>query len=103
MSTSPAGTTCTHGHVAPSASILNLPDSQAGLGRHRCAVCAYRQGLVDGSENKDLGGHATSTCAHGHVAPSGIISGLDASQAGVGRHKCVICAYSAGYAAGALE
>ena len=35
-------------------------------------------------------------CSHGSVAPIDMLEQLPASQAGAGRHKCVICAYQRG-------
>jgi len=41
-------TKCQHEHSAPMELIKSLPVTQAGIARHRCAVCAYEQGLLDG-------------------------------------------------------
>ena len=35
-------------------------------------------------------------CEHQQVAPDQVISNLQDSQAGAGRHKCVVCAYNKG-------
>ncbi len=47
---------CKHDRSAPKEVVRNLPLSQAGEGRHKCAVCAYavgyQQGLVKGREQK---------------------------------------------------
>jgi hypothetical protein len=40
--------TCKHGNVAPQDILDKLPDSQAGTGRHKCAICAYEKGLKEG-------------------------------------------------------
>lgn len=40
--------TCKHGSTAPEYVIRELPESQAGTGRHKCAICAFQNGLVDG-------------------------------------------------------
>ena len=64
----------------------NLPESQAGAGRHKCAGCAYEQGYDDGFE-----GHASHLDAEA----------LDDSQAGTGRHKDAQEAYNLGYRNGA--
>ena len=37
--------TCERKQSAPVATITALPDSQAGHGRHKCAICAYRLGF----------------------------------------------------------
>jgi len=35
-------------------------------------------------------------CEHGSAAPTEVLQGLPESQAGAGRHKCVICAFQRG-------
>ncbi len=75
---------CNKGHR--NAPILeSLPDSQSGIGRHKCAGCAYEQGVIDGLNNalKRLDCNT-----------------LNDSQAGSGRHKDVFEAYELGYAKG---
>ncbi len=62
-----------------------LPDSQAGLGRHRCAGCAYQQGYDHAFEGQ---GRRLD------------IDSLNDSQAGAGRHKDVYAAYDLGYSHG---
>jgi hypothetical protein len=46
-------------------------------------------------------------CEHGSAAPTVVLEGLPASQAGAARHKCVVCAFQRGQqgaiAAGAVE
>jgi hypothetical protein len=41
---------CKHENAAPKELLEKLPHSQAGEGRHRCAVCAYAEGLRAGRE-----------------------------------------------------
>lgn len=41
-------TKCAHGHNAPIALLKDLPITQAGIARHKCAVCAYEKGYLDG-------------------------------------------------------
>lgn len=36
--------TCPHGNIAPITLLDSLQESQAGEGRHKCAVCAYEDG-----------------------------------------------------------
>jgi hypothetical protein len=60
----------------------NLPDSQAGEGRHKCAGCAYTLGYDD---------------ALGRRIPDLDADALNDSQAGTGRHKDVQAAYDLGY------
>jgi len=83
---------CQHGHSAPAAILRELPDSQAGLGRHKCAACAYSLGVVG---NEDTSG-PWSECQHDQRAPEAMMARLPDSQAGAGRHKCPVCAYAQG-------
>ncbi len=39
---------CAHEKSAPREMLEELPQSQAGTGRHKCAVCAYNAGFQDG-------------------------------------------------------
>ena len=39
---------CNHGSQAPRQLLDDLPESQAGTGRHKCAVCAYEAGIQEG-------------------------------------------------------
>jgi hypothetical protein len=59
-----------------------LPESQAGEGRHRCAGCAYVQGY-----NHGINGHLRKLNE----------DLLKYSQAGTGRHKDVQAAYDLGF------
>jgi len=43
---------------------------------------------------------ATERCEHGKSAPPEMYDQLHDSQAGTGRHKCVVCAYQSGYERG---
>ena len=93
---------CNHGHTAPRAVLGELPESQAAPGRHACAICAYvlgqEQALRPGT---DPG--VAETCKHGQGAPKAVISELPESQAGTGRHRCVVCAYAVGLTAGLAD
>ena len=87
---------CPHGSSMPDELIQGLGDSQARLGRHRCAVCAYASGVAY------TGGQAEmERCGHGNIAPVGIFSDLPVYQGYPARHKCVICAFVEGVAQGA--
>jgi hypothetical protein len=44
--------TCKHGRQAPRGVLDDLPDSQAGTGRHKCAVCAYEAGIQEGIQRE---------------------------------------------------
>ncbi len=63
----------------------DLPESQGGEGRHKCAGCAYEKGYDDAFENR---------------AKSFDPNSLNDSQAGTGRHKDVEAAYDLGYRTG---
>jgi len=39
---------CKHGKQAPKDLLEDLPISQAGTGRHKCAQCAYEAGIQEG-------------------------------------------------------
>lgn len=41
-------TKCQHDRLAPMELIKGLPVTQAGIARHRCAICAYEAGLLAG-------------------------------------------------------
>src|ERR1044072_985113 len=85
---------CNHGKLAPRAMLKALRESQAGYGRHKCAVCAYQQGLLfDNTVNPSQG---LDYCNHGNSAPISILIKLPDAQSGTGRHKCVICAFRHG-------
>ena len=46
---------CNHGNSAPADVLANLPESQAGLGHHKCAICAYHEGFDADVENERRG------------------------------------------------
>jgi len=60
-----------------------LPDDQGGLGRHRCAACAYDRGFQDGLVRKEV--------------LNLDLDSLPESQAGTVRHKSPHAAYALGY------
>ncbi|RKZ93392.1 MAG: hypothetical protein DRR19_01215 [Candidatus Parabeggiatoa sp. nov. 1] len=39
---------CDHGNSAPYDVLKNLHYSQAGAGRHKCTICAYKEGYQAG-------------------------------------------------------
>ena len=88
---------CAHGNAAPTSVLERLPPSQAGVGRHRCVICAFQRG------QERVGQGAHEQCDHGKSAPVEVLKALPESQAGPGltRHRCAVCAYAAG-AAGAV-
>ena len=62
-----------------------LPVDQGGIGRHKCAACAYEQGYKDGMERKQ------------NIDIEILLNSLPKSQAGAHRHKSPHAAYSKGY------
>ncbi len=89
--------TCRHGTVASVQMLARLPESQGGVGRHKCAACAFVQGRRETSLGTVTHGSMIQ-CDHGKVAPESILLHLLDNQGGAGRHKCVICAYQEGRA-----
>lgn len=67
----------------------NFPFDQGGLGRHKCAGCAYELGLKDGEIRKE----------HIHID----LDSLPESQAGTIRHKSPHAAYARGYYDGVVK
>ena len=67
----------------------SLPIDQGGLGRHRCAGCAYERGCADGLALKESLELA--------------LDDLPRSQAGAVRHRSPHAAYALGYFHGVLE
>jgi len=64
----------------------DLPPSQAGSGRHKCAGCAYNRGIEDGLAQKE------------HIDLD--LDGLPDSQAGNVRHQSPHAAWAMGYLEG---
>jgi len=89
---------CRHGTRAPKKMLIGLPELQGGLGRHKCANCAYQLGISELEEKIENHGKIIP-CAHENYAPEKLLLALSESQGGSGRHKCVICAYQEGRAA----
>lgn len=88
---------CRHGGMAPPAMLRVLPESQSGPGRHKCTICAYAHGIQDRKDRWVPGRSDIVRCAHGKIAREERIRSLPESQAGSGRHKCVVCAYAQGF------
>ena len=89
--------TCSARLSAPSEVLRNLPPSQAGLGRHQRCVCAYQRGRKDALAARRVGPPGTDRCQHGTLVPLGLFADIHGNQGGIGRHKCVHCAYREGY------
>lgn len=88
---------CQHGSMAPGNLLRELNDSQGGMGRHKCAACAYIKALAEVEDGVSSYGKLVQ-CSHGNVAPESILQSLPDNQGGSGRHKCVVCAYHQGHA-----
>lgn len=89
--------TCKHGHTAPDQTLEALHIAQEGVQRHKCVECAYDAGYQYGREHAVTpGGNAECTYTD-RRAPKEVIDALPESQAGVGRHKCAVCAHHGGF------
>ena len=93
---------CQHGNFAPVETLRILPNSQAGIERHKCVICAYQVGLRMGIQSTHLSDipEFPIKCKHRKTAPEYLLLGLPESQAGTGRHKCAICAFYDGFKSG---
>ena len=76
---------CNKDHSAVQSIMSTLPIDQVGVGRHKCAACAYEQGFRDGKEHKESSDLAS------------ILEDLEESQAMAQRHKSPHAAYALGY------
>ncbi len=105
--------TCIHGGIAPIKTLKELPESQAGAGRHKCPTCAYETGYSLGcskqwnsydqylSSIEDI--YELVTCNNKSTVPTKILSELGENQGGLGRHKCCNCAFKEGFEEGMSE
>jgi hypothetical protein len=84
---------CIHGNSAPTDVLETIHDSQAGISRHKCAVCAYVAGYLHGMNSSNF------TCPVQNTL-NAVLKDLPESQAGIGRHKCCVCAYHKGFEMG---
>ena len=66
---------CSKKHSSIQNIMSKLPVDQGGVGRHKCAACAYERGFEDGLQLK------------GKIDLTKILSDLEESQAGNQRHK----------------
>lgn len=82
---------CKKDHSQLSSIMSKLPDAQSGVGRHKCAACAYNEGYrLGNSLEKDLDINK-------------VLDGLDYSQAGSQRHKSAHAAFALGYYNGVCD
>lgn len=76
---------CNRDHTETDLIVKDLPISQGNFERHKCASCAYEQGLRNG-EGKILNFNLAD-----------FISNLEKSQKGLRRHRSAIEAYTLGF------
>ena len=86
---------CHHKYLAGRKGMDGLHDAQAGFARHKCVYCAYAAGYHDARIGRP-DGENSETCDAGKTAPTALLDALPTSQAGIGRHKCAVCAYQLG-------
>lgn len=82
---------CNKNHSNLEAIMLSLPTDQGGVGRHKCAACAYEAGYQAGYN------------LHGALSIDNVLMNLEESQAGAHRHKSPHAAYALGYYHGVCQ
>jgi hypothetical protein len=82
---------CKKNHDDLNQQMNRLPTDQGGVGRHKCAACAYEAGYKAGY-NLD-----------GSLSINVVLSKLEESQAGAQRHKSPHAAYALGYYNGVCD
>ncbi|MCD8555964.1 MAG: hypothetical protein LRY59_04935 [Bacteroides graminisolvens] len=82
---------CNKNHDGIQQIMENLPTDQGGVGRHKCAACAYEAGYKAGY-NLD-----------GSLSIDNVLANLDESQARAQRHKSPHAAYALGYYHGVCQ
>lgn len=82
---------CKEGHNKSDLIVKDLPINQGGIGRHKCASCAYEKGIENGKKHID------------EFDVTGFIKGLSYSQKGLRRHRDPIEAYELGFYHGQVE
>lgn len=71
--------------------MYTLPTDQGGVGRHKCAACAYNAGYKAGYD------------LNGTLRIDDVLIGLEESQAGAQRHKSPHAAFAKGYYDGVCQ
>jgi len=89
--------TCKHRTTAPDHILNGLHEGQEGPQRHKCTECAFEAGYQYGRQNSGTPTGGAECTYTGQRAPTDIIDALPESQAGMGRHKCAVCAYNSGF------
>ena len=82
---------CNKNHFNLESIMLSLPTDQGGVGRHKCATCAYEAGYQAGY-NLD-----------GTLCIDNVLINLEESQAGAQRHKSPHAAFALGYYNGVCQ
>jgi len=82
---------CTKDHSKIQSIMATLPTDQGGVGRHKCAACAYEAGYEAGYK------------LNGKLSIDEVLAKLDESQAGAQRHKSPHAAYALGYYNGVCD
>ena len=77
--------TCKKNHSQIEEKMKILPTDQGGIGRHKCAACAYEAGFEAGCK------------LNGTLNIDNILNNLEESQAKAQRHKSPHAAYALGY------
>ena len=76
---------CNKDHSQIQRIMATLPTDQGGIGRHKCAACAYEAGFQAGYD------------LNGNLNIDDVLDNLEESQAGAQRHKSPHAAYALGY------
>lgn len=82
---------CKINHSKLESIMSSLPTDQGGVGRHKCAACAYEAGYQAGY-NLD-----------GTLSVDNVLMNLEESQAGAQRHKSPHAAFALGYYHGVCQ
>ena len=82
---------CKKDHSKLEKIMSSLPTDQGGVGRHKCAACAYEAGLQAGYNLNES------------LSIDKVLINLDESQAGAQRHKSPHAAFALGYYHGVCQ
>ena len=82
---------CKKQHTETDNIVKDLPIGQEGVGRHKCASCAYEIGYQHGTQKAE------------NINLETILNGLEDSQKGERRHRSPHAAYSLGYFNGVVD
>ena len=82
---------CNKNHDNTDKIVKDLPIGQEGIGRHKCASCAYAIGYKHGLQKAE------------NINLANVLDGLEESQKGDRRHRSPHAAYSLGYFNGVVD